>query len=166
MSIFRGCLTAALTASSLSLAAASVEAGQADILTIRHQTDGVETESRFSLHDLSELGESGFTTSTIWTDGEVSFEGVRLATLLEAERITSGRLELFAINDYHVKIPVAEARDSAALIAYRMNGQAMSTRDKGPFWLVYPYDSDPRYQSETYYSRSIWQIDRIRVLSD
>jgi hypothetical protein len=31
-------------------------------------------------------------------------------------------------------------------------------RDKGPLWVVYPYDSKPDYQSELIYVRSIWQL--------
>lgn len=166
MTTYRGCFCSLLAATVLCLGAASVGAESVAVLKICHQIDGEETARNFSLQDLGEMGETGFTTSTIWTDGKVSFEGVALQRLLEAEGISDGTLELFAINDYFVEIPVAEAKESAALIAYRMDGQTMSTRDKGPLWLVYPYDSHPRYQSETYYSRSIWQIDRIRVLPD
>jgi hypothetical protein len=39
-----------------------------------------------------------------------------------------------------------------------MNGAPLSRREKGPYWLVYPYDSDPIFQSETVYTRSIWQL--------
>ncbi|MGE4326166.1 MAG: oxidoreductase, partial [Pseudodonghicola sp.] len=28
---------------------------------------------------------------------------------------------------------------------------------------VYPYDTNPAYQGEVTYSRSIWQLDRITV---
>ncbi|MEC8574513.1 MAG: oxidoreductase, partial [Pseudomonadota bacterium] len=39
----------------------------------------------------------------------------------------------------------------------------MSLRDKGPLWIVYPFDSDPAYQTEAIYSRSIWQLEEITV---
>jgi hypothetical protein len=48
-------------------------------------------------------------------------------------------------------------------VAYLRNGAEMSMRDKGPLWIVYPYDAKPDYQSELIYSRSIWQLDRIEV---
>jgi hypothetical protein len=47
------------------------------------------------------------------------------------------------------------------MIAYARNGEPMSLREKGPFWLVYNYDADPAFRTETVYSRSIWQLDRI-----
>jgi hypothetical protein len=39
----------------------------------------------------------------------------------------------------------------------------MSVRDKGPLWLVYPYDSAAKYQSEVVFSRSIWQLNRLEI---
>ncbi|MGR3607464.1 MAG: oxidoreductase, partial [Sulfitobacter sp.] len=42
-------------------------------------------------------------------------------------------------------------------------GSLMSRRGKGPLWIVYPYDNNPSYKTETIYSRSIWQMDRIAV---
>jgi len=39
-----------------------------------------------------------------------------------------------------------------------MNGEPISRREKGPYWLVYPYDVDAKYQSEVVYSKSIWQL--------
>jgi hypothetical protein len=39
----------------------------------------------------------------------------------------------------------------------------MSLREKGPLWIIYPFDSSPEYQTELIYSRSIWQLNRIEV---
>ena len=39
----------------------------------------------------------------------------------------------------------------------------MSVREKGPLWIVYPYDSNIAFQTETIYARSIWQLDRISI---
>ncbi len=139
-------------------------AGDAAILQIITQADGAEIVRDVSLSDLQDIGQDGFVTSTIWTDGDIEFQGVTATALLHHLGIASGALELIAANDYFVEIPVGELQNNEALIAYKMNGMPMSTRDKGPFWLVYPYDSDVRYQSETYYARSIWQINRIKVI--
>ena len=49
------------------------------------------------------------------------------------------------------------------MIAYERNGAVMSVRDKGPLWIVYPYDSNPDYQTEEIYARSIWQLEKITV---
>ncbi|MFW5881768.1 MAG: molybdopterin-dependent oxidoreductase [Roseicyclus sp.] len=102
-------------------------------------------------------------TSTIWTDGVQTFVGVELADLLDAIGAEGGTLRAVALNDYAVDIPVADAVEGGPMIAYRRNGAAMSPREKGPLWIVYPFDTRPEYQSELIYSRSIWQLDRIEV---
>lgn len=55
----------------------------------------------------------------------------------------------------------ADAQGHGLILAYLLDGQPMSVRDKGPLWLVYPYDASPAFRSEVIYSRSIWQLDRI-----
>ena len=69
-----------------------------------------------------------------------------------------------AINDYSVDIPVSDAEEGGPIIAYAMDGQPMSRRDKGPLWVIYPYSSSSKFRSEVIYSRSIWQLDRIEAV--
>lgn len=111
---------------------------------------------------LKQLPRTSFTTATIWTEGAHRFTGVKLSDLLDAVAATGDTLRATALNDYEVKMPLEAARDGA-LLAYAMDGEAMSVRDKGPLWIVYPYDADTAYQSETIYARSIWQLDRIHI---
>jgi hypothetical protein len=39
----------------------------------------------------------------------------------------------------------------------------MAVRDKGPLFIIYPYDSDPQLQNQTYYTRSAWQVAKLIV---
>ncbi|WP_417720553.1 molybdopterin-dependent oxidoreductase [Salipiger sp.] len=109
------------------------------------------------------LGVETIHTTTIWTEGEQTFTGMPLVNLLDALGVSSGTLKAVAVNDYAVEIPVTDAVEGGPIIAWERNGSTMSVRDKGPLWLVYPFDSVPAYQSEVIYSRSIWQLDRITV---
>jgi len=113
---------------------------------------------------LAALPRTTFTTSTIWTEGEVRFAGVELRSLLDRLGVTGGTLRITAINDYSVQIPAAEVVAGGALLADLRDGKPMSVRDKGPIWVVYPYDSSPDFRNEVIYSRSVWQVDRIEVL--
>ena len=113
---------------------------------------------------LKALPATEFTTSTIWTNGKQDFKGVSVKALLDLLGVTSGTLKATAINDYAIDIPVAEAGAQAPIIAYSDNGKPMSVREKGPLWVVYPYDASSDYRSELVYSRSIWQLDRIVVV--
>ena len=112
---------------------------------------------------LTALPQESFRTSTIWTFGEQLFKGVRLAKLIDCLGVDGGLLVLSAKNEYLIEIPVESLRPDGALIALERNGRPMSTRDKGPLWLVYPYDADPAFQTESIYAQSIWQLDRIEI---
>ncbi len=112
---------------------------------------------------LETLPQHEFSTSTIWTEGVVNFRGVLLRDLLEAAGATGSTVALTALNDYSIGMPVADATTEAPLLAYLMNGEPMSVREKGPVWLVYPYDADASFRTEETYARSIWQLDRIEV---
>lgn len=115
--------------------------------------------------DLEALPQRSFTTSTIWTSGQQTFSGPPLRSVLTASGIVTGTVELVAANDYRVSIAVDDLGAEVPILATRMNGGPFPLREKGPLWLVYPYDSDPAFRSEVIYARSIWQIVRIKSIS-
>jgi hypothetical protein len=123
--------------------------------------DGV---ARFDLAMLRELPVTSFQTETIWTSGPQEFTGVSLHVLLSALGADGSALRSVAINDYEVHIPTSDAQKGGPILAYELNGAPMSVRNKGPLWIVYPYDSDPRFRTEVVYSRSIWQLDQIEIV--
>ena len=156
---------AAVTLASIGFAAPvsaqDTDPGESILLTV---TDpGLDSVRTYDREALMTLDETTFETSTIWTEGLHSFTGIELADLTEALGVTDGTLLATAINEYSVEIPVSDAVEDGPIIAYLMDGEQMSVRDKGPLWLVYPYDSDADYRTEVIYSRSIWQLDRIQV---
>lgn len=130
------------------------------VLTVSHNGE----KTSFAVSELEEIGIEEFETTTIWTEGVQTFTGVSLAAFLNEFGVTEGTIKATAINDYAVEIPVEDAVEGGPIIAYRRNGETMSVRDKGPLWIVYPYDADPAYQTEVIYSRSIWQLDRVELI--
>ncbi|UZD89990.1 molybdopterin-dependent oxidoreductase [Cognatishimia activa] len=127
------------------------------------RTNG-EGAAHFDLQMLAEMPVTTFETTTIWTEGAQLFTGVELHTLAEKLGVQGDHLVASAINDYHVEIPMTDAQVGGPILAYMRNGEVMSVRNKGPLWIVYPYDSNVAYRTETIYSRSIWQLDRIKVM--
>lgn len=119
----------------------------------------------FDMELLQSLGESTITTSTVWTDGVHTYTGVSLKALLEALGVTKGGIEVMAVNDYFAEVPLTDAVEGGPILAYAVDGVAMPLREKGPLWLIYPYDSDPKYRVEEIFARSVWQINRINVAS-
>lgn len=154
---------AAMLVAALPFAALAALPAQAEepILTISGAVEG-GTRS-FTLSQLEALPRAEYRTATVWTDGEHSFTGVPLGALLEEAGAEGAELHMIAINDYAVTVPLEDAAPGAALIAYRFDGKTMSVREKGPLWLVYPYDSDSKWRAEAVYARSIWQLSRIEV---
>lgn len=115
---------------------------------------------------LDRLDRHGFATTTVWTDGELQFSGVTLARFLQAMEAEGAAVRISALDGYEVVVPFAEISDSAPLLATRIDGAVISRRERGPVWLVYPYDYAPQYRSETILARSIWQIERMTVLPE
>lgn len=120
----------------------------------------------FDLEMLRALGEVSFATTTPWTDGVQEFTGVPLAAVVDALGVTEGTITATAINDYAIDIPVGDAVEGGPILAFMQNGELMSVREKGPLWLVYPYDLNEAYQAEVIFSRSIWQLVRLDVGAD
>jgi len=135
------------------------------VLTISGEIahSNLDGEAHFDLEMLENLGATEIVTSTIWTEGTQQFVGVSLMALLDYVGATGNNIEATAINDYSVNIPVEDAVEGGALVAYFRNGEPMSVREKGPLWVVYPFDLEPKFKTETYHARSIWQLDRIKV---
>lgn len=126
--------------------------------------DDAGTHVALSLADLDALDQITFETSTIWTDQNVSFSGVPLSSVLKTAGTSGTILRMTALNDYAVDMPVGDIGDDFPIVATRMNGVEISVRDKGPYWIVYPYDADPAFQTETSYARSVWQLSTLSVM--
>jgi hypothetical protein len=137
------------------------------VLTISGQIamKNVGDTAQFDMQMLEDLPRVSFATTTIWTDGVQEFEGVELSVIADLVGFSGDTLRASAVNDYNIDIPVSDAAPGRALIAYKRNGTPMPLRDKGPLWIVFPFDSSSEFQSETIYSRSIWQLNRIAVLN-
>ena len=119
---------------------------------------------QFDYEMLGALDDTIIETSTIWTDGVRRFQGVSLNVLIDLLDVKDGSLRATAINDYAVQIPVSDATPDGPILAYLVDDQKMSVREKGPLWVIYPYDRGPEFRSEVIFSRSIWQLDRIEVV--
>ena len=126
-------------------------------------TNAGET-AEFDRAMLEAIGTVTFETETMWTEGVQTFTGVELSDLLSVLGVNGSQLRASAVNDYAVDIPTDDAVEGGPIVAFLRNGERMSLRDKGPLWIVYPYDSSPEYRTEVIFSRSIWQLDRIEVL--
>lgn len=142
-----------------------VTAAERPVLTITgkiNTQDGSNTV-RFDRAALEALGLSSFTTKTPWYESPVTFEGVPMTKLMASVGGSGETVVATALNDYVTEIPVSDFETYGVLLALKRNGEYMTPRDKGPLFIVYPFDSNPVLQHQRFYSRSAWQVARMLV---
>jgi len=123
--------------------------------------DGV---ARFDLPLLDALPQRETRTNTPWYDGVHVFSGPTFTDLLAAVGAEGSTLRVTAINDYAVEMPIAELTSHPVILATRLDGEEMSIRDKGPLFVIFPFDEAPELVNELSFSRSVWQVRQIEVL--
>lgn len=124
------------------------------------------THQTFSLWDsamLDQLPEHEITTHTPWYDQAKTFRGPLLKDVLAKAGATGKQLTITALNDYSVQVPVSDAEQYPLILARTIDGKPLSVRDKGPLFLMYPFDQYPELRNKLYYGRAIWQINQIKV---
>lgn len=164
--IFKSAVLALLLAS-LPLPAVALEAPKGQVvLTISGSTvtkANVGDTAQFDLDMLEGLPGRTARITTPWTTGETEFSGPYLREVLRAAGVEGTEIRVIALNDYHADVPTADA-ELDTILATRVDGQRMSVREKGPLFLIYPFDQDASLYNEKYFSRSVWQIVRIEVI--
>lgn len=125
----------------------------------RNTADAAE----FDLAMLEKLPRHSLTTQVPWYPRPRKFTGVLLRDLLAVVGARGRTLRAIALNDYRVDIPVEEVRDHDVIVAYRLDDQPMTVREKGPLVIMYPFDRDPELRDAVHFGRAAWQLRRIEV---
>ena len=136
------------------------------ILTIQGQMAQSNSPegAEFDLEMLQKIGTMTFATTTPWTEGVQTFTGVPLDQLLGHIGATPSRLKVSAINEYQIEMPASDAVDNGPILAWEQSGRLLSIREKGPLWLIYPFDSKSEYRTEKIHSRAVWQVVQIELI--
>jgi hypothetical protein len=119
--------------------------------------------ARFDMKMIEALPQHSFTTRTPWFDKPVKFTGPLLADVLSAVKASGSTISAVALNDYKITIPVADAGKFPVVVARLIDDKPIPVREKGPLFVVYPFDSSAELRSSTYYERSIWQLKALDV---
>jgi len=82
---------------------------------------------------------------------------------MQAVGATGTSVIAYALNDYSTEIPIEDFSRYPVLLALKRNGAYMPVRDKGPLFVIYPFDSKPELKNQTFYGRSVWQVAKIVV---
>jgi hypothetical protein len=122
-----------------------------------------DNTAQFDRAMLEALGTVTVETTTPWYNGPVKFEGVSLDKLMKQVGASGERVAVVALNDYSSEIPMEDFAKYNVILAMKRNGEYMPVREKGPLFIIYPFDSKPELKSQTFYSRSVWQVAKIVV---
>lgn len=164
------CLTAGCIAASLAslpagaaaqTAKKSAQVAEEPILLVRGAIAGGH-ERHFTRSQFEAIGVSSLTTRTPWNQDPVEFTGVKLSAFLHHVGAHGKVLRVTALNDYVTAIPVEDVAHDP-ILATRRDGKVMAVRDKGPIFIIYPFDADKSLNNELYFSRCAWQVKSIEI---
>ena len=62
-----------------------------------------------------------------------------------------------------ISIPAEDAAKLGVIVAHQIDGKAIPVRERGPLFVIYPFDSASELRSTRYYERSIWQLKSMRI---
>jgi hypothetical protein len=135
------------------------------ILTVEGniQVTNGDGKARFDRAMLEELGMSSVETTTPWFDRSTVFEGILVDRIMKRVGANGTEVVAIALNDYRTTIPLKDFEDFGVILALKRNNEYMNVKDKGPLFIIYPYDGDPELKSQKYYARSVWQLSRLIV---
>ncbi len=112
---------------------------------------------------LARLPQTGFSTNTPWFSQPRKFTGPLLRDVLASAGFHGSQLRLVALNDYRVDLPFDDVLQHDVLLARLMDDKPMAVRDKGPLFVIYPFDQHAELRNAVYYSRCAWQLRAIEV---
>lgn len=112
---------------------------------------------------LDELTQREFATSTIWTQDVKVFSGPTLQGILDYVGAGPGDIRANALNNYSSYLRRTEVTQDTPIIATRIDGMPFPVREKGPLWIVFPYDRHPSFRSELIYAMSVWQLESLTI---
>lgn len=135
------------------------------LLTLSGNIENTNEDGKavFDIEGLEKLGMVSFQTISPWYNGRTKFTGIPLQKLMDYVGAKGTVVKVTALNDYTTVIPLSDFRKYNAILAVKINGEYMRIRDKGPLFIVYPYDSIPELNNQIYYSRSAWQVSRMNI---
>lgn len=121
-------------------------------------------QAQFDMAMLASLPQQSFSARTPWFAQTRKFTGPLLRDVLAAAGAQGKLLRLSALNDYNAQMPVEDALRHDVLVARLLDDKPMAVRDKGPLFVIYPFDTLSELRSAIYFSRSVWQLRTIDVI--
>ncbi len=114
---------------------------------------------------LESVGLVEYSVKDLFENEHRLFRGVLMRDLLDLWQITpeTTTLEITALNDYQINVPIEWLQEFPVLLALQQDGTDMPRDYRGPTMLIFPYEQFPdmsEFSVEFYW---IWQIKTIHA---
>jgi len=126
-------------------------------------TRSTRLASEWDMSGLKALPQRSFTTHTPWYQQPVTFTGPLVRDVLNASKVSGVTITAMALDEYKSRIPLSDVNKFDVILAHSINGEPLNPKNKGPLFIVYPFDSKKQLQSVLYYQRSVWQLKSLTV---
>lgn len=136
------------------------------VLTIAGKVQRTNRDGRaaFDMAMLEALPQRSFSTKTPWYAQPRKFTGPLLRDVFNFVGAQAQTIRAIALNDYRIDIPFEDVTRFDVVLARLLDDLPMTVREKGPLFMIYPFDSTPILRNALYYSRSVWQLKAIELL--
>ena len=166
--VLKFCCVIALSVMPLGLLSQNKSSASEDkVLKVFLKTTDKSTPQRlvadWDMASLKKLPQKTFTTQTPWFKEPVTFTGPLLRDVLANAQLKGKMLDAVALDDYKSKIPVSDMMNFDVILAHSINGEQLTPKNKGPLFIVYPFDSKKELQAVLYYQRCVWQLKSLIV---
>lgn len=127
---------------------------------IRHTNR--QNQAVFDRAMLQALPQQTTHTLTPWSEGVNRYQGPLGSALIQAVGAEqASMMRITALNDFSAEIPVSDFLNYPVILALQKNDRYLRIRDRGPLFVIYPFDDHPELKTELHYNRSVWQIRSI-----
>jgi hypothetical protein len=117
----------------------------------------------FDMSMLEQMPQHEIVAKTPWYAQPRKFSGPLLRDVLAAAGAQGSQVRALALNDYRVDIPFDDALRHDVIVARLLDDKPMAVRDKGPLFIMYPFDHKPELRNAVYFSRCAWQLRTLEV---
>jgi hypothetical protein len=113
---------------------------------------------------IESVGQVDYTVTDPFETKDYVYRGPMMSALLDLWQVSSDAttLEVVALDDYTVNVPIDDLRKYPVLFAVQQDGQYMPVSTRGPAMLVYPYNNFD-FNHVVYNDYWAWQIKSIVV---
>lgn len=123
----------------------------------------VDDEAHFDRAMIEKLPSKTITTANHVLTKPTRYEGPALGDLLKQLGAEGETVTVTALDDYSAEIKRSDIDKYGVLLATHENGRMLTIDDRGPFFIVFPFDQYKELRKDLYYSISVWQVSTIEV---